>query len=156
MGGDDESELGESGETSDRDPDGRRMGSFTLGTPSISEVSMKPGKRQWGGCRWSLTGEELPEEQVAMPKGEGEAVRRAVDDWVFNGESSSESGVHFQRHAEESQTMQSEVENAEEQAKGEKMKILYIQMQLCEPTTMFDWVQTPNRKVLPGTESHRE
>ena len=50
----------------------------------------------------------------------------------------------------------SEPDETEEAKPGETMKVLYIQMQLCEPTNLFDWLQTPARQVISGEESHQE
>jgi len=152
----------EGGDTTTDGSPGRMKGSFTLGTASVSEASKT---QNWPArYQWSLTGEELLEEQ-GKEEPANQVRQAAVDEWVFNGESSSESGFHLNKRAHGDDPVQSSVHqgdtqrNEQPQTTGQAegtMRILYIQMQLCESTNLFDWLQMPNRKVVPGTDGHRE
>ena len=85
-----------------------------------------------------------------------------MQDWVFNGDSSSESGALFTKEeasgdeAKEGRGNNQEAPVVGSTTGGDNMMVLYIQMQLCEPINLFDWLQTPSREVIPGSEQHRE
>jgi len=170
---------------SSQSPDTRTgCGSFTLGTPSASEtLSVRRGGnllRHTLTHQWSLTGENLSLDGLdsLSPQRKDPAVQLAVKDWVFSGDSSSESGFSFDRDSKSPTSPRSpwspacprtdnkchqdttEEGSTEEDSPsaidGKVMQILYIQMQLCEPKNLFDWLQTPQREVQAASESHVE
>lgn len=148
-----------------------------LAEPSLSEASprlgAKPerrrlGPRQWRPPppiltlalaltltlvqrQWSLTGEEIP--AAAQPKDSSNLIHAAaVKDWVFNGDSSSESGMDAL--GEPASPTESATAGGEDAP--DKLMVLYIQMQLCDPQNLFDWLQTHDRCVVPRAASHLE